>query len=83
MTPLIFEITERARLVFKRHQFKSVEDDPEGVFSFVPYVVLHNEDIREYSHCRIEEPRNIDILSLYTKNMMDRFENLKLEFKSF
>lgn len=45
-TPLVVEITRRARPIFKRHPLKSVEDDLEGAFSFVSYLTLHNEDIR-------------------------------------
>lgn len=82
MTPLVVEIIERARPIFKIHPFKYVEDDPEGAFSSVPYGVLHNKDIRAYIHCNIEELGNVDMLSLYTKHMMYGMGNLKIEFKS-
>lgn len=81
-TPLVIEITERARHVYKKHSFKSFEDDPNRVFSYVPYGVLHNEDVREYIHYNIEELGNADMLSLYTKHMMDDFGNLIPNFKS-
>ncbi|XP_057856259.1 uncharacterized protein LOC131065690 [Cryptomeria japonica] len=81
-TPLLVEITERARPIFKKYSFKSVEDDLNGAFSSVSYGVLHNEDIRAYIHCNIKELGNADMLSLYTKHMMDEMGNLKLEFKS-
>lgn len=45
-TPLVVEIKDRARLVFKKHPFKLVKDDLTGEFSSMPYDVLHNEDIR-------------------------------------
>lgn len=51
-------------------------------FSFVPYGVLHNEDVRAYIHYNIQELGNVDMLSLYTKHMMDNFGNLKPDFKS-
>lgn len=70
-TPLVVEITERARPMFKIHLFKSIEDDLEGAFFSVLYGVLHNEDIRVYIHCNIEELGIADMLSLYTKNMID------------
>lgn len=82
VTPLVVGITERARLVFKRNSFKSIEDDLEGAFSFIPYGVLHNVDIRPYIHYNIEEHGYVDILSLLTKHMMDGMGNLKSEFKS-
>lgn len=80
-TLLVVEIIDRARLVFKKHMLKSVEDDPEGAFSFVSYGVLHNEDIRTIIHCNIEELGNVDILSFYTKHMMEEMGNLKPELK--
>lgn len=64
LTPLVIEITERERLMFKKYPFKLVEDNPNSVFSFVSYRVLHNEDIREYIHCNIMELGNLDMLSL-------------------
>lgn len=47
---LVVEIKDRARPVFKKHPFKSVEDDPKGAFSLILYGVLHNEHIRAYIH---------------------------------
>lgn len=80
-TVLVIKISERARPMFKRHPFKSIEDDPEGAFSSIPNGLLYNEYIRAYIHCNIEELGNVDMLSLYIKNMMDSLGNLKLEFK--
>lgn len=60
-TPLVLEIIDRTRLVFKKHLFKSIEDDLNGAFSSVSYGVLHNEDIRAYIHCNIKELRNVDM----------------------
>lgn len=51
-------------------------------FSFVPYKVFHNEDIRAYIHCNIKEFGNLDMSSLYAKHMVDDFENLKSDFKN-
>lgn len=82
VTPLVVEVTDRARPIFKKHLFKSVEDDPNGAFSSVSYGVLHNEDIKAYIHCNIKELGNADMLSLYTKHMMDEMGNLKPDFKS-
>lgn len=79
---MVVEIIERARPVFKRHPFKFVEDDLKGAFSSVSYGVLHNEGIRTYIHCNIEELGNVDMLSLYTKHMMDEMGNMNPEFKS-
>lgn len=46
VTPLVVEITERERPIFKRYPSKSIEDDPKGAFSSVVYGVLHKKDIR-------------------------------------
>lgn len=78
----VIDITKRVRLVLKRYPLKFVEDDPKGSFSLVSYGVLHNEDSRAYIHWNIKEPRNVDMLSMYTKHMMDGMRNLKLGFKS-
>lgn len=63
--PLVVEISDRARAIFKKHHLKSIEDDPEGAFSSVSYGVLHNEDIKTYIHCDIEELGNVNMVTLY------------------
>lgn len=80
-TPLVVEIKDRARHVFKKHPFKFVEDDPKVAFSLVPYDVLHNEDFRGYIHYDIEDLGNADMLDLYNKHLADSLGNLKLEYK--
>lgn len=32
-TPIVFDVTEKKRYIFKRHPFKSTLDDLEGEFS--------------------------------------------------
>lgn len=81
-TPLVVEIKDRACPIFKKHPFKSVEDDPIGEFSYVLYGVLHNEDIRAYIHYDLEELRNVDMLDLYNKHLSDGLGNLKPEYKA-
>lgn len=80
-TPLVMEIKDRARDVFKKHPFKLVEDDLEGAFSLVLYDVLHNEYIRAYIHCDLKELDNADMLNLYKKHLMNSLSNLKPEYK--
>ncbi|XP_059066162.1 uncharacterized protein LOC131857518 [Cryptomeria japonica] len=80
-TPLVVEINDRVRLVFKKNPFKSVEDDPEGAFSSVPYDVLHNKDIRAYILCDLEEIGNVDMLDLYNKHLANGLGNLKPTYK--
>lgn len=80
-TSLVVEIKDNARPIFKKHPFKSVEDDPKGAFSSVPYDVLHNEDIRAYIHCDLEELGNTDMLDLYNNHFANSLGNLKLEYK--
>lgn len=80
-TPLVIEVTDRARPKFKKHPFKSMEDHPNGAFSSVLFGVLHVEDIREYIRCNIEELGNVEMLSLYTQHMMDGMGNLKPDVK--
>lgn len=82
VTLLVVEITHRARLKFKKHPYKSMEDDLNSAFPFVPYRVLHVEYIRAYIHCNIEELGNIEMLSFYTKHMIDGMGNLKYDFRS-
>lgn len=53
--PLVVNVTERARPIFKKHPYKSIGDDLSGAFSPVLYRVLHVEDIRANMHCNIEE----------------------------
>lgn len=79
-TPLVVDISKRARLVFKRHPFKSIQDAPEGEFSSVSYDVLHNEDIRAYIHCDVEELGNANMLTLYNKHLAN-LRNLKSKHK--
>lgn len=81
VTPLVVEIKDRAHPVFKKHPFKSIEDDLEGAFSFVPYDMLHNEDIKAYIPCDLEDLGNSDMLDLYNKHLVDNLGNLKLEYK--
>lgn len=80
-TPLVVEIKDRARPIFKKHPFKSIEDNPKGAFSSVPYDVLHNEYIRACIHFDLEELGNMDMLNLYNKHLADSLGNLKLEYK--
>lgn len=39
-TPLVAEFFERARPQFKRHPFKSIEDDLNGSFSIIPKQIM-------------------------------------------
>lgn len=82
VTPLVVKITERERMKFKKFPYKSMEDDLNGAFSSVLYGVLHVECIRAYIHCNIKDLVNAEMLSLYTKHMIDGMGNLKLDFKS-
>lgn len=59
--PLVVEIKDRARPVFKKHPFKFVKDDREGAFSSTPYNILHNEDIRAYIYYNFEDLGNSDM----------------------
>lgn len=80
-TPLVIEIKDRARPIFKKRPFKSTEDDSEGAFSLVPYNILHNEDIRAYIHYDLKELSNTDMLDLYRKHLVDSLGNLKPKYK--
>lgn len=81
VTPLVVEIKNRFWPFFMKHPFKSIEDDSEGAFSFVPYDVLHNKDIRAYIYYNLEELGNVDKLDLYNKHLADGLGNLKPEYK--
>lgn len=80
-TSLVVYVIERKRPNFKKHPYKSVEDDPSGTFSSVANRVLNVEDIRAYIHCNIDELGSAQMLKLYTQHMIDGMGNLKLEFK--
>lgn len=80
-TLLFVEITYRDWSIFKKHPFKSVEGDPKGAFSSVPYNDLHNEDIRAYIHCDLDELDSADMLTLYNKHLADNLGNIKLEYQ--
>lgn len=61
-TPDIYDVNERTHYKFKKHPYKSMEDDPEGAFSQTPHGVLHVEDIRAYIHCKLELIDNTQII---------------------
>lgn len=75
-TPLVVKIKDRAKPIFKKHPFKSIEDNLKGAFSLVPYGILHNKDIRAYIYCDLEEIGNSDMLNLYNKHLADSLGNL-------
>lgn len=52
--PIVCDVSERPRYMFKKHPFISQVDDPLGAFSRVLENVLHIEDIRSYIHCKFE-----------------------------
>lgn len=79
-TPLVVEGKDRNCPVFKKHPYKSMEDDPVGDFSFVPHGVLHFDDKWVYIHCEIEETGTQDILDLYTHNIMEEIGSPKPEY---
>lgn len=77
VSPLVVEIKDRARPIFKKHLFKSIEDDSKGAFYSIPYGVLHNKDIRAYIHCDLEDLGSSNMLSLYNMHLADNLGNLK------
>lgn len=80
-TPLIVSFTGRPCSSFKKHTFISMEDVSKSVFLSIPHKVLHNEDIRIYTHCQIEEQGSSQMLSLYNNKLFDGSLMVKLEFK--
>lgn len=58
-----------------------MEDDPRSAFSFVPYSVLHIEDIRVYIHYPIEELGRNHILNLYNNQLSAKSLMLKPKFQ--
>lgn len=81
MTPLVVHVTERERPNFKKHPYKSMEDDPGGTFPSIPYGVFHVEDMRAYIHYNIEELESSQTMKLYTQHMIDGMGSLKPKFK--
>lgn len=80
-TPLVVDITERARPNFKIHIFISMENDSKGAFSLVPYGVLHIEDVRVYTHFLIKELGSSNLLNLYDNQFSDGSSMLKSKFQ--
>lgn len=78
--PLVVEVSERERSQFKKNPFKSFKDDLNGALSFVPYDVLHVDDVRAYIPYNIEETDNEAILALYNQHLWDKNGNLKLKY---
>lgn len=64
-TLLVVYVKDIPHLKFKWHPFKSVENNPLGAFSSIPYSVLHIEDIRAYIHANIEDLGSSQLLNLY------------------
>lgn len=81
-TPLVVDITNRARPKFKNHPYNLLEGDTKGAFSSILYGVLHVEDIRAYIHCDFKELESAKMMKLYARHMIDDMRNLKLEFNS-
>lgn len=79
---LVVDIVDRERPKFKKHPYKSMEDDPQRAFFTVPYGVLRVQDIRAYIHYNFEELGNAKMLKLYTKHIVYDMGNLKPDFIS-
>lgn len=54
-TSRFVEVSKKPQPKFKRYPMKSVEDDPLGAFSYIPYGILPTKDIREYIHGKMEK----------------------------
>lgn len=67
--PIVFDVVERKRYIFKRHPFKSTFDDLEGAFSRTPMGVMHVEDICAYIYCK-KEPIGFDRIRAHIETMM-------------
>lgn len=80
-TLLVVDIIDRSCPKFKKHPFKSIEEDPLGAFSSILYGVLHVEDIREYIHENIDELGSSQLSNLFMNHLRDEGYNLKAEYK--
>lgn len=79
-TPHFVDVTERPQLEFRRHPHKSIETDPAGALSSVPYGVLHVEDIRSYIHCKLEDLGTFAIFDQY-RTLCDKQGVIKDQFR--
>lgn len=80
-TSLVVDITKRYCPKFKKYPFKSIEVDPLGAFSYIPYEVLHVKDIRAYIHTNLEETRGSQLSNLYSNHLLGGDYKIKLKFK--
>lgn len=78
-TPLLVKFRNCPSPKFKKHPFKSLLDEPLGVFFSVFHGVLHTEDIRAYIHCDIEEIGSYDVSCVFTENLITN-NQLKPEY---
>lgn len=78
-TLLVVDIKNRPHPIFKKHPYKSLLDEPLGAFSKVYHGALHNEDIRAYIHCDIEELGGYALSYSFTQNLITDHQ-LKPEF---
>lgn len=60
-TPQVYDIKEGNSHHFKKHLFKSMEDDCEGAFSQTPNEVLHIEYITDHIHYKYASIGNANI----------------------
>ena len=54
MNPIVSDVSEMPRYVFKKHPFISKVDDPLGEFLQILKNVIHVEDASSYIHYKFE-----------------------------
>lgn len=81
-TPIVFDIAEKKRYVFKRHPFKSTLDDLKGAFSCTPMDVMHVEDICAYIYCK-KDPIGLDRIRAHLETMMKLDKTFLDEYVQF
>lgn len=72
--PIVVEVKDRPRPIFKRYLHIAILDDSVGAFSRVPKGGVYVKDVRAYIHYHIEDLGTSDIKSMHMIELMGDFE---------
>lgn len=79
--PIVVEIKDHPRPIFKTFPHIATLDDLVGAFLRVLKGVVYVEDVRVYIHCHIEDLGTSDINNMYMNELMGDFGMIKPKYK--
>lgn len=80
-TPIVVDIKDRPRLIFKQcPQILKVNDSINAFYRVIDRV-LYIEDVRAYIHCTLKDLGFAEIKTMYMTNLLDRKGSMKPEFQ--